>query len=103
MPKIRLWAKGSHSDTLAFFCHGCSGEHVVSSSVHSFNGNFEKPTLSPSVLCTGFIEHPDYEYGKEIHCHSFVTDGMIKFEKDSRHALAGEVVLLPDVKKKDFE
>lgn len=89
-------------DCLAFVCPGCidmlggSGIHVlavnstVKSPSWSWDGNLEKPTLSPSVL-TG--------KGSDKICHSFLKKGVFEFLGDCNHSLAGqkvEMVDLPD-------
>lgn len=54
----------------------------------SFNGDLERPTLSPSILSR-------YEWGPErspVVCHSFVADGRIQFLGDCTHSLAGQTV-----------
>lgn len=72
----------------------------------TFNGDEEKPTLSPSILVRGTKPISDQEAerimrGENIEpipivCHSFVTDGKIQFLTDSTHALAGQTVELPE-------
>ena len=98
-----LW--GVEHDTLAFHCPGCEVEHVCSVTSKSrtnwgWNGNLDRPTLTPSVLVrTGRAVDPSFvpEPGDppEV-CHSFVTDGRIQFLGDCTHALAGKTVDLPD-------
>ena len=79
-----------------------------------FNGDFERPTFSPSLLirsghyahespsgkcwCTYNAEHPDdpAPFSCSV-CHSFITNGQIQFLSDCTHALAGQTVELPDV------
>jgi hypothetical protein len=83
-----------------FTCPGCSqwdepgsslhGTHVVTTG-WTFNGDVDKPTLSPSVLVTG--KYRD----EERRCHSFVHDGRIQFLSDCTHNLAGQTVELPEV------
>jgi hypothetical protein len=105
---------------LKFLCPGCGSTHYINISgenrpVWGFNGDFEKPTLTPSVLvtwghylsshkpgdrcwCDYNREHPDEKPVVECgRCHSFVTNGTIKFLTDSTHALAGQIVDLPDI------
>jgi hypothetical protein len=54
-----------------------------------WNGDTEKPTLRPSILT---------DMGKESpRCHSFVTDGKIKFLGDCGHELKGQTVDLLEV------
>lgn len=54
-----------------------------------WNGDMEKPTLTPSIRTTGGHK------GEHL-CHSFVTDGKIKFLNDSTHEFAGQIVDLLD-------
>ena len=77
---------------LWFICPGCEKKHRVcvdrSQSVSwDYNGNPERPTFSPSVLVTW--------PGLTKRCHSFVTDGQIRFLDDCSHKLAGQTVPLP--------
>ena len=60
--------------------------HVFNDTAHQFNGDTEKPTLSPSLLVTGGGNR----------CHSYVRDGMIRFLGDCTHPLAGQTVELMD-------
>lgn len=100
--------------SLGFWCPGCEGMHVVTSG-WTFDGNYDAPTFSPSVLvtsghyvqremppgadrecwCTYNAAHPDEpsKFRCTI-CHSFVRNGNIKFLGDSTHALAGKTVAL---------
>jgi hypothetical protein len=101
----------------SFYCPGCDKQHSVSNG-WQFNGDTNKPTFSPSILVIGKKE-PDVDpetgdfargaNGKYIvdyrgvlvgatdtRCHSFITDGVIKYLSDCTHDLAGEeVALLP--------
>ena len=81
-----------------FRCPGCDDLHqvVVDKSepqpVWEFNGDLEKPTFSPSILCFRM------EGKKRITtCHSFVENGKIRYLTDSLHHLAGQTVELPEV------
>lgn len=72
-----------------------------------FNSDFDRPTFTPSVLVTGsqieidaegnwtgeWILGPD---GKPLPlvCHSFITDGEIRFLDDCTHRLRGQTVPL---------
>ena len=58
----------------------------------SWNGDVEKPTLKPSIL-TGADEH----HRATKKCHSFVTDGQIRFLADSTHEFAGRTMDLLDI------
>lgn len=89
---------------MAFMCPGCKYLHAVKvdgSRGWTFNGNGDRPTISPSVLVrTGSAVDPTFvdEPGDPpTVCHSFVTDGRIRFLSDSAHELAGQTVDLPDL------
>ena len=96
-------------DQLGFWCPGCESMHVVDSG-WTFNGNYDRPTFTPSILvtgghylstwkvgdscwCTFNKEHPDCKFvcGR---CHSFVTDGSIQFLDDCSHALKNQIIRL---------
>jgi hypothetical protein len=72
---------------IGFFCPGCKFLHMVDDK-WDFNNNYNKPTIKPSILVQG---HRD---GKDFKCHSFVTDGKIRFLNDCTHKLAGKKVKL---------
>lgn len=57
----------------------------------NWNGDTERPTLTPSILTT--LPLPN----KTIVCHSYVTDGKIQFLGDCTHEFAGQTVDLLDV------
>jgi hypothetical protein len=101
-------------DRLGFWCPGCEQMHAVTVAPHphpwGFNGDFDKPTFTPSVhvtsghymlghcgdcWCTYNAKHPDKPASFKCRsCHSFVTDGRIQFLDDCTHALAGQTVAL---------
>lgn len=95
----------------AFWCPGCEELHVVGTN-WSFDGNLERPTISPSLLvrgghfvtesftgtcwCTYNAEHPDAPSPfKCEQCHTFIKNGEIQFLGDCSHALAGQTVPIP--------
>lgn len=82
-----------------FHCPGCGNDHAFTcgergpgeperSPRWNFNGSFDKPTFTPSLLCNK--DYPDSR------CHSFVTDGKIQFLQDCWHSLKGQTVELPE-------
>lgn len=73
---------------LIFWCPGCDCYHGIKVGVDGWkwNGNYETPTISPSILTLG-----------EAKCHAYITDGAIKFLGDCSHARAGQTVSLGDV------
>ena len=81
---------------LMFWCKGCNMFHSVNLDVNNspiiwdFDGNYEKPTITPSILV-------EYTYGperKNVVCHSFITNGMIQYLQDCTHEFAGETLPL---------
>ena len=76
-----------------FRCPGCGGIHSINKKIWDFNDNLENPTIKPSILSKFTPQAKGMD--KKI-CHSFVTNGKIKFLNDSTHNLAGETIeLLP--------
>ncbi len=86
--------------TYAFNCPGCAQYDEPGSRLHrahtfrdgpdgwTYNGDGDRPTVSPSILVTGHDEK---------RCHSFVREGRIEFLGDCTHALAGQTVDLPEL------
>ncbi len=99
--------EGSH---VSFQCPGCGDSHTVpvGAGGWQWNGDLERPTLTPSVLVrsghyTDRWKPGDEcwcgkDYGFECYrCHSFVRDGRIEFLSDCSHKLAGQTVDLLEV------
>jgi hypothetical protein len=81
-------------DALVFYCPGCENPHTITITGNgswSFDGNYNSPTISPSILSTG-----QDESGKTI-CHSFLKNGVLQFLDDCTHALKGQSVPLPEL------
>lgn len=77
---------------LKYSCLGCKLEHIIPATNDSvkgkkewlFNDNYDKPTLTPSVLCK-------FENERSVQiCHRFITDGQIGFLSDCSHNLVGK-------------
>jgi len=95
-----------------FFCPACRCKHhlVVSGpNAWTWNGDGDKPTFQPSIGHTFTLPLSDEDFEAwmadhsyklpapvEMYCHSFITDGMIEFLGDCKHAMAGQTVPLPD-------
>lgn len=125
MAKVtKLFSKGEdgieRARRIGFKCPGCDNWHWMGTAefnddqaVWGFNGNFDKPTFTPSILSRGghyipnhqpgascWCKPSDPEYYDETGCyvcHSFVTDGKIQFLGDCTHKLAGQTVELPEI------
>lgn len=91
---------------LMFECPGCKQNHGINQN-WQFNGDFERPTINPSILVRGTVPITDEEYERIMNggkitpkpfvCHSFVHDGKIQFLSDCTHELAGQTVELEDI------
>jgi len=89
MPKVHRAQDGLYM----FECPGCGCCHFFSTDGAGrphwqWNGDVEKPTVTPSILVSG--SRPEHR------CHSFVKDGRIQFLGDCHHKLAGQTVDLPE-------
>lgn len=85
-----------------FYCPGCERGHtvrVVGNGAWGWNGDADCPTLTPSVLLT----YNGADAGEDLDgagrappaiCHSFITDGHIRFLDDCTHHLVGQTVPL---------
>ena len=79
---------GSGSIQYWFFCPGCENHHAYTVPRWTFNGDMERPTFTPSLLCNA-----DHIPSR---CHLFMTDGKIQFLSDCHHKLAGQTVEMED-------
>lgn len=75
-----------------FHCPGCEYSHPFEVDAPNgegwvWNGSMDRPTFTPSLLVA-----KDFP---SMRCHSFVTDGKIKFLGDCFHKLAGQEVSIP--------
>lgn len=86
---------------LAFWCAGCKMRHavrvraagdVVDSTCWKWNGDLLNPTITPSIKVEWWMTDPKRQ--PKI-CHSFVTDGDIRYLSDCTHEHAGETFRLP--------
>lgn len=76
---------------LQYWCQGCRKIHGLSPKVHTFNGDCDKPTFSPSLL-TNYTRA-----GVPVICHSYIEDGKQRFLLDCTHSLAGQTVELTTI------
>ncbi len=93
---------GNREGIYLFHCPGCEYSHWFSTSGFTpsqreedtepkgpkwtWNNDKVKPTVRASILVRG-----------QYTCHSFITDGKIKFLPDSTHKLSGQTIDLPDI------
>lgn len=85
-------AKLKFGEHIYYKCH-CGGHHwfpIKGEGAWTWNGDLEKPTISPSVSAKGGMTE---DWSKKIeHCHHFVRDGMIEYCGDSTHEHAGKTL-----------
>ena len=101
--KAKLIKWGTEGERLLFACPGCVESHhaipVDGSRGWQWNGDTERPTLTPSVLTTSTRGE-----AREKHiCHLFVTNGFIQFLSDCTHALAGQTVEMEELEDGIYE
>jgi len=102
------------TDRVYFYCPGCLAQHRLNaeeyaktmgpvterdllvmslhcmnvSTVHRFNGDFDSPTLEPSLLA---------KTGHGIVCHSYIRAGRMEFLSDCTNGFAGQTIELPEI------
>jgi hypothetical protein len=92
---------------LLFVCPGCISQgpngydglhmlpvnspHLTDRPSWDFDGNFEEPTLSPSILSRRGTED------SPLICHSFLRGGIFEYLSDSTHPLTGQKISIPDL------
>lgn len=90
--KIRAKENG----VLMFKCPGCMCVHRFNST-WQVSGTEDAPTVTPSILVTGWVNASDTELGsRQVRCHSFITAGKIQFLDDCVHGLKGKTVPVPE-------
>lgn len=70
------------------WCPGCEATHQLPDGA-GFDGDVAAPTFASNLL------HND-DYPKR-RCHYALTGGVLNYRLDCHHALAGKVILLPDL------
>jgi Family of unknown function (DUF6527) len=86
MRKILKEVKSGNKQLLVFYCLGCRRYHSINVNSQTeaswqFNGDFVKPSISPSILIKDMNEN--------IICHSNIKEGMITYEEKGIHDLIG--------------
>lgn len=81
---------GAHAGWM-IFCPACQCGHLFDAR-WTFNGDLDRPTFTPSML----VHEAVWPDGERSHhrCHSFVTDGVMRFLGDCTHDMAGQNVQL---------
>lgn len=82
-----------------FLCPGCKMTHEFNvnpkfgTNVWKFNGNIDSPSFEPSLLV-----NKDHQVEGVMQCHSWVTDGKIRFYDNCGHDLKNQIVDLFEIK-----
>lgn len=96
--KAKIWNyDGGTYDSLQIKCPACKTSHYMRLRQFTnderpswvFNGDLDKPSLSPSVN------------NKTFGCHFFIKDGFIEYCGDCKHELKGKKIELPDITEDD--
>jgi hypothetical protein len=87
---LRSFDHGPGDRGFAHYCLPCGGAHRIWTEgklIWTFNGNVDAPTFSPS------LKHTRRFGGVFMRiCHYFIEDGLIKYQADCTHELAGQTV-----------
>lgn len=81
---------------LYFYCPGCECDHMIQIAgaahgpVWDFNGNYECPTVSPSIRTFNPTNN-------QTICHFYINHGQIQYLNDCVHRLAGQSVDMKDI------
>lgn len=85
-----------------FWCPGCDMHHAARvegpEPRWGWNGSVDAPTFTPSLLVNGSAKPEELHPHTNSHrCHSYVTDGKIRFLNDCTHGLRGQTVPLGEL------
>jgi hypothetical protein len=98
--KLRSVSSANGDKAVAYYCPGCKGVHVVwhkGKVAWDWNGDADKPTLSPSIRIYMLAKiESGVSIPEKTLCHCFVKDGNIEFLSDCAHKLAGQTVPIPE-------
>jgi hypothetical protein len=90
------------------YCPACHEMHCCFDS-WNFDGNVESPTFSPSFSITGVKrkmtddvwngewERDEHGKAKPMVCHYILRKGVLEFQRDCTHELAGKNIPLPEL------
>lgn len=88
-----------------FWCSGCNTHHAFTTRladgeegpVWDWNGDLERPTFNPSLLCNGNAKPKDLHPHTSSHrCHLYLRDGMVQYLNDCTHELRGKTIPVED-------
>ena len=90
---------GAPGESYWFWCVGCDTNHRFvtknpeggSGPCWTVDGNMDKPTFSPSLLCNRDLT-PEHKAAGGHRCHLFLRAGMLQYLNDCTHDLSGKTV-----------
>jgi hypothetical protein len=89
-------------DRVAFWCPGCGASHEFHARTDGqapswfWNRDMGRPTVTPSIMVNRGRANP-----AAPQCHAILTDGVLHFQDDCTHPLAGQEVALADIPASD--
>lgn len=99
--RMELRKEGAEVESLWFDCPGCGDTHRIivkgdssKMPVWKWNQCIDKPTIKPSLRVR---KNKDSNGNYKENCHSFITDGKIKFLEDCTHDSKGQTVELTEL------
>lgn len=103
----KLWRRRMKDGKGAYYMHWCPGcKHAhtypvgpVHTTNWNFDGNIDAPSFSPSMLI--FMPAHD-DRPQESICHYYLTAGVINYQPDCRHDLAGRQGVDPGAIPEDY-
>lgn len=98
MALVRYPQSGDGHSWLSFWCPGCNSPHAIrfinapppppkEPVIWCYDGNPITPTIAPSLRVFAID-------GKESACHVVITNGILNYQADCKHALAGKSVAM---------
>lgn len=103
--KLRPFTNFQETDIIGYnhWCLGCNGSHSIwtkqknsRGATWTFDGNFEKPTFSPSIKITYNGKDAGIDGWPHTCCHYFIEAGKIRYLNDCTHNFAGKLIDLPE-------
>ncbi len=96
MAKIIKVPVSENEYQLQFMCPACKVSHAINNT-WEFNGDYELPSLSPSILVEGY-KFDENKNSVHFRCHTWMTKGKLKFFSDCSHEMAGQKwIELPEI------
>ena len=102
---------GRDESVMVFHCPACKDDHHVTvGGIHGWdwNGDVDSPSLSPSIRVTRTVYERDGngdpipETVRQVDCHTWMTDGRLKYFPDCYHEMAGmKWIEMPEIRERE--